>query len=72
MLKTFVQSIKPVFESLLGVRPEGLLANIQENCRPERVQNSLQLINEVINDDVNYAKTPLNLQNQRTYAVKVS
>lgn len=71
MLKTFVQSVPSVHESLLGVRKEGLLANISDNCMPERIQTCLQLINEVINDDVTYQKTPLDLRNQRTYAVKV-
>lgn len=71
MLKTFVQSIDAVFESLSGVCPDGLLANIKENCRPERIWRSLELIHEVINDDVTYQKTPLDLRNQRTYAVKV-
>ncbi|KAM3079286.1 MutS protein msh4 [Clarireedia jacksonii] len=30
----------------------------------------MRLISEVINDDVTYQKTPLDLRNQRTYAVK--
>lgn len=69
MLKSFAQSIGPVFESLSGARSE-LLVQIRDNCRTEVVQSTMQLINEVINEDVTYQKTPLDLRNQRTYAVK--
>ncbi|KAF7877597.1 hypothetical protein EAF04_001269 [Stromatinia cepivora] len=69
MLKSFAQSIGPVFESLSGARSE-LLVEIRNNCRPEVVNSTIQLINEVINEDVTYQKTPLDLRNQRTYAVK--
>ena len=31
----------------------------------------MKLISEVINEDVTYQKSPLDLRNQRTYAVKV-
>ncbi|KAJ8070307.1 hypothetical protein OCU04_000687 [Sclerotinia nivalis] len=69
MLKSFAQSIGPVFESLSGARSE-LLVEIRNNCRTEVVNSTIQLINEVINEDVTYQKTPLDLRNQRTYAVK--
>lgn len=32
----------------------------------------MSLIREAINDDTRYSKSPLELRNQRTYAVKVS
>jgi DNA mismatch repair protein MSH4 len=70
MLKTFVHSISPLYEALTGARSD-LLAMIRENCRPENIDPTVQLIKEVINDDVTYQKTPLDLRNQRTYAVKV-
>ncbi|CAD6448141.1 ae5fde3d-2f42-4a80-ac1d-4d874715d9e8 [Sclerotinia trifoliorum] len=69
MLKSFAQSIGPVFESLSGARSE-LLVQIRNNCRTEVVNSTIQLINGVINEDVTYQKTPLDLRNQRTYAVK--
>ncbi|APA06952.1 hypothetical protein sscle_02g017220 [Sclerotinia sclerotiorum 1980 UF-70] len=69
MLKSFAQSIGPVFESLSGARSE-LLVEIRNNCRTEVVNSTIQLINGVINEDVTYQKTPLDLRNQRTYAVK--
>lgn len=70
MLKTFVQAIRPLYEVLTGAR-SNLLTTIRENCRPDNVNPTIQLISEVINDDVTYQKTPLDLRNQRTYAVKV-
>jgi len=70
MLKSFVQSIEPLFEALAGANSE-LLVMIRENCRAENINLTTQLIGEVINEDVTYQKTPLDLRNQRTYAVKV-
>ena len=48
-----------------------MLVKIRENCRPEIINPTMKLIKEVINEDVTYQKTPLDLRNQRTYAVKV-
>jgi DNA mismatch repair protein MSH4 len=44
---------------------------IRENCRYENIDPTIKLIAEVINEDVTFQKTPLDLRNQRTYAVKV-
>jgi DNA mismatch repair protein MSH4 len=70
MLKSFVYSVGPVFKALAGASSE-ILAKIRENCRPEIILPTVELIMKVINDDVTYQKTPLDLRNQRTYAVKV-
>jgi DNA mismatch repair protein MSH4 len=70
MLKSFVQSVLPVYESLAGANSD-LLIMIRENCKPEYLAPTMDLIKEVINEDVTYQKTPLDLRNQRTYAVKV-
>lgn len=70
MLKSFVQSILPLFEALVGARSL-LLATIRDHCNPENVVPTMNFIKEVINEDVTYQKTPLDLRNQRTYAVKV-
>ena len=70
MLKSFVESIPPLFEALAGARSD-LLAMIRENCRPDLIDPTMQLIKEVINEDVTFQRTPLDLRNQRTYAVKV-
>lgn len=70
MLKSFVQSVGPLFEALGGARSE-MLVKIRENCRPEVIKRTMDLIQQVINEDVTFQKTPLDLRNQRTYAVKV-
>jgi DNA mismatch repair protein MSH4 len=70
MLKSFVQSVGPLFEALASARSE-MLVKIRENCRPEVINRTIDLIQQVINEDVTFQKTPLDLRNQRTYAVKV-
>ncbi|KZM21121.1 ATP binding [Ascochyta rabiei] len=69
MLKQFVSSVKPIFEALTGAR-SSMLNNIRELCAPENILPIQELIDEVINEDTTYAKQPLELRNQRTYAVK--
>ncbi|KAF7188145.1 MutS protein-like 4 [Pseudocercospora fuligena] len=69
MLKHFVTLVKPVFESLTGSRSE-MLQEIQRLCSPENVDTVLDLINSTINEDTTFARQPLDLRNQRTYAVK--
>lgn len=70
MLKTFVQSVPVICEALSGARSD-LLITIRENCRSENVSPTMEFIREVINEDVTYQKSPLDMRNQRTYAVKV-
>jgi DNA mismatch repair protein MSH4 len=70
MLKSFVESAPQLFEILGGAR-SSLLLEIRANFRPENIEPTIQLIRDVINEDVAYQKTPLDLRNQRTYAVKV-
>ena len=69
MLKQFVNLIKPVFESLTGAR-SSTLQEIRNLCTSENVEIIQNLIDDVINEDTTYAKQPLDLRNQRTYAVK--
>lgn len=85
MLKQFVSSVNPVFEALTGARSSVLknirevtmqillmtcFAHVSQLCAPENVSPIQNLIDEVINEDTTYAKKPLELRNQRTYAVK--
>jgi DNA mismatch repair protein MSH4 len=70
MVKSFVKSIRPIFEALGGARSD-LLVVIRQNCQPDCIKQTLKYISEVVNEDVTYQKTPLDLRNQRTYAVKV-
>ena len=69
MLKQFVNLIKPIFEALTGSRCS-MLQEIRSLCASENVEPIQDLINNVINEDTTYAKQPLDLRNQRTYAVK--
>ena len=40
-------------------------------CAPEKIASVEALIDETINLDIAYQSQPLDLRNQRTYAVKV-
>ncbi|KAL8819842.1 MAG: hypothetical protein Q9223_001817 [Gallowayella weberi] len=68
-LKQYVKSIPAVFEALATVKSE-LLLNISDLCAPERIADMQTLIDETINEDITYQSQPLDLRNQRTYAVK--
>ncbi|KAK1074861.1 MutS protein msh4 [Friedmanniomyces endolithicus] len=69
MLKQFVGLIQPVFEALTGARST-MLQEIRSLCASETVEPIQELINTTINEDTTYASQPLDLRNQRTYAVK--
>ena len=87
MLKQFVKSIPPIFEALATAKSE-LLTKISsvgftlllsstgaesiKLCAPEEVEDVRKLIDETINEDITYQHQPLDLRNQRTYAVKAS
>ena len=43
---------------------------VTQICAPENSLPIQEMIEEAINDDVAYAKQPLELRNQRTWAVK--
>ena len=47
-----------------------MLAKIRDLCCPEVTGPILSQIRKVIEDDVTYMKSPLDLRNQRTFAVK--
>ena len=70
LVKKFVLAVPPLFESLGSVRCE-LLSKIRDHCRPQITCPILDLINASINEDVTFVKSPLDLRNQRVYAVKV-
>ncbi|KAJ4301075.1 MutS protein msh4 [Kalmusia sp. IMI 367209] len=69
MLKQFVTSVNPIYQALTGAR-SWMLNNIRELCAPENVIPVVDLINGYINEDTAYARQPLELRNQRNYAVK--
>jgi DNA mismatch repair protein MSH4 len=45
-------------------------ADLEQFCAPVNVQPIRELIDKVINEDTTFASQPLELRNQRTYAVK--
>jgi DNA mismatch repair protein MSH4 len=69
MLKQFVMLIRPVFEALTGARST-MLQEIRDLCSAENIDPVQDLINETLNEDTTYASQPLDLRNQRTYAVR--
>ncbi|PSN60591.1 hypothetical protein BS50DRAFT_604577 [Corynespora cassiicola Philippines] len=69
MLKQFVSSVKPIYEALTGARCS-MLNDIREYCAPANIEPVQEIIDCVINEDTAYAKQPLELRNQRNYAVK--
>lgn len=69
MLKSFAQAIHPIFEALSSARTK-LLVDIRALCHPSHIEPTLEIINGVINADVAFQRSPIDLRNQRTYAVK--
>ncbi|OXV11554.1 hypothetical protein Egran_00685 [Elaphomyces granulatus] len=69
MLKSYVSSIKPVHEALTGAQSNLLLA-IRTACAPAVYLPIQGLIDATLNEDVTYQSRPLDLRNQRIYAVK--
>ncbi|KAI5296184.1 MutS protein msh4 [Ascosphaera acerosa] len=63
VLKTYVSAIRPVCEALTGAR-SSLLSMIRD------YRAVIDLIASTINDDVKYQTRPLDLRNQRIYAIK--
>ncbi|KAL2703443.1 hypothetical protein AAEP93_004514 [Penicillium crustosum] len=69
MLKTYVSSIKNIFQAL-GAAQSDLLLTIRELCAPEGYRSIEDLINTTLNENVAYQSKPLDLRNQRIYCVK--
>ncbi len=69
MLKTFAQAVEPIYEALSSARTK-LLVDIRSVCHPSNINPTLEIIHRVINADVAFQRRPIDLRNQRTYAVK--
>ncbi|MCJ1474638.1 MutS protein msh4 [Lambiella insularis] len=69
LLKQSIKSVPPIFEALDGVTSE-LLRAIRQLCAPQMIVDVETLIDEAVNEDTTYQSKPLDLRNQRTYAVK--
>ncbi|KIW01326.1 uncharacterized protein PV09_07101 [Verruconis gallopava] len=68
-LKYFIQCLQLVSHVLAGARSD-LLVGIRANCASPLLLELLNLISETINEDAQYSNSPLELRNQRTFAVK--
>lgn len=85
-LKQYVKSVPPIYEALKTARSEllveilevghvsclRLMSLIMQSCSPNNYIDVQELIDGTINEDITYQSQPLDLRNQRTYAVKVS
>ncbi|KAI8952097.1 muts domain V [Xylaria longipes] len=68
-VKAFVIAVPQLREALAPARTD-LLKRVYEICRPQVTQPVMDIIAETINDDVTAMKAPIDMRNQRTYAVK--
>ncbi|TKX25355.1 MutS domain V-containing protein 2 [Elsinoe australis] len=68
-LKHFVTCITPIYEAISGVRSKAL-QEAKRLCHPRIIQPVLRLIDQTINSDTIWASKPVDLRNQRSYAVK--
>ncbi|KPM34986.1 MutS 4 [Neonectria ditissima] len=69
MVKSFLEAI-PELYAALEPATSVLLVKIRHLCRPEIRRRTLETIRKTIEADVTYMKSPLDLRNQRTFAVK--
>ncbi|KAI1821253.1 muts domain V-domain-containing protein [Xylaria intraflava] len=68
-LKAFVIAVPPLRDAL-GAGRTDLLRRVYGLCQIEATQLVMNIISETINDDVTAMKAPIDMRNQRTYAVK--
>ncbi|KAL7268484.1 MutS protein msh4 [Rhizina undulata] len=70
-LEEFTQHEEMFFQTRMALKPildiDRLLTAL---CNIDRIEPAQSLINGVINEDVTFSKSPLDLRNQRCYAVK--
>ncbi|KAK9369082.1 muts domain V-domain-containing protein [Lipomyces kononenkoae] len=69
LLKQSVSCIPPIAMALSSCRSDLLLA-IRELCAHESIEVLRKLVDDCINEDCQWAKTPVELRNQRCFAVK--
>ncbi|KAK7427073.1 MutS protein msh4 [Neonectria magnoliae] len=69
MVKSFLEAI-PELYAALEPATSALLVKIRDLCRPEIRRRTLDTIRKTIEADVTYMKSPLDMRNQRTFAVK--
>lgn len=69
MMKSFLEAVPELHRALTPAQ-SALLVKIRDHCDPGVTGKVLASIREVIEGDVTYMKSPLDLRNQRTFAVK--
>jgi DNA mismatch repair protein MSH4 len=69
LIKSFVEAIPDLYQALLPAQAP-LLAKARNLCDHEATSRILNNIQRVIEPDVTYMSSPLDLRNQRTFAVK--
>lgn len=69
LIKSFVQAVPDITQALM-LAESPLLIKARGLCNHEATGRILQIIQEVIEPDVTYMTSPLDLRNQRTFAVK--
>ncbi|CRG91202.1 MutS protein homolog 4 [Talaromyces islandicus] len=69
MLKSYVYSINAVYEALSGTEST-LFLKIRDICAPNVYRQIKEAIDGTLNEDVTYQTRPLDLRNQRTYAIR--
>ncbi|KAI1356344.1 DNA mismatch repair protein Msh4 [Xylaria sp. FL0043] len=68
-VKAFVNAVPQLCEALAAARTN-LLQRIYGLCQKKVTQVVMRIITETINDDVTAMKAPIDMRNQRIYAVK--
>ncbi|CAM1511954.1 Fc.00g094670.m01.CDS01 [Cosmosporella sp. VM-42] len=69
MVKSFLEAVPQLYTALRSATGP-LLLKICDLCRPEITGRILETICRTVEADVTYMKSPLDLRNQRTFAVK--
>lgn len=69
MIKSFLHSALQLYQALAQAQSV-LLAKVHDLCHPKITQPLLAHICGIIEEDVTFMKSPLDLRNQRTFAVK--
>lgn len=68
----FILKQLPLILEPLSYSENDLIQAIASNIYNEDLKNLAETIDEVINDDITYQRTPLGLRNQRCYAVRAN
>ncbi|KAI6355054.1 hypothetical protein MCOR25_008360 [Pyricularia grisea] len=68
-IKSFLIAVPALYEALATARCE-VLVKAQQQCQPQITTSILEMIDKQIDKDAVFATKPLEMRNQRTFAVK--